>query len=351
MDKTFSSLLDLSRFFAAFLVFIHHTEQIYSDQRLSFFASFGHDAVIFFFILSGFVIGFVSDKKEKTGKAYAIARLSRLYSVALPALFITATLVWIGGHIFPESYQVHTNQNWNKILIDSVLFINQSWLGGTSVPTNGPYWSISYEAWYYIIFGTYFYLSGHKRVALTTFAIIIAGPRILVLMPIWIVGLMCYTHHHKLKTRPFFGYISIVTALFLYAVIRTNNIDDQLTLYTSSWVGGANQANAILGFSKHFLSDYIIAALFTLMFYGLYMTRKHYTRPLSKINPFVKHISSHTFSLYLLHFPILLFISNITSNTLVASVICLLAIALLSIFTEQKRANLSALLTTTFINK
>lgn len=89
MDKTYSTLLDLSRFTAAFLVFIYHAEYIFKDSRLSILASFGHDSVIFFFLLSGFVIGFVSESKEDTLKKYAIARLARLYSVALPSILLS----------------------------------------------------------------------------------------------------------------------------------------------------------------------------------------------------------------------------------------------------------------------
>jgi peptidoglycan/LPS O-acetylase OafA/YrhL len=66
MGKTYSSILDISRFLAALLVFIHHAEKVLRDKPLSAFALFGHDAVIFFFLLSGFVIGYVVKKRKVT---------------------------------------------------------------------------------------------------------------------------------------------------------------------------------------------------------------------------------------------------------------------------------------------
>jgi peptidoglycan/LPS O-acetylase OafA/YrhL len=46
----------------------------------------GLPAVIVFFVLSGFVIAFVTDGRDRTLAGYALNRLSRLWSVALPAL-------------------------------------------------------------------------------------------------------------------------------------------------------------------------------------------------------------------------------------------------------------------------
>ena len=39
----------------------------------------GNDAVMVFFVLSGFVIAYVADKKEKTLRDRALSRLARLY--------------------------------------------------------------------------------------------------------------------------------------------------------------------------------------------------------------------------------------------------------------------------------
>jgi peptidoglycan/LPS O-acetylase OafA/YrhL len=52
----------------------------------------GAEAVDVFFVLSGFVIGYATDSRERTPLTYAINRLARIYSVAIPALAATFIL-------------------------------------------------------------------------------------------------------------------------------------------------------------------------------------------------------------------------------------------------------------------
>lgn len=344
MDKTFSTLLDLARFSAAMLVFVHHSEQILKDNRLSAFASFGHDAVIFFFILSGFVIGYVSSTKEKTIIDYTIARSARLFSVALPSLILVCLLINIGGVFFPSTYSIYGETNWPSVLFSSLLFLNQSWLLGVSVPTNGPYWSVSYEAWYYAIFGITYYITGAKKYIAVTLAILVAGPKIILLMPIWISGILCFKVHDKLCTKKLTGYIAIALSSGLYLWIRSKNIDDIIFIYSANLLGGEDYLNSNLGFSKRFLPDFIIAALFVLLFYGIYMIRNDISWIIEKLTPKIKTLSAYTFSLYLLHFPLLVFFSEAIKNTWLAMLACLITITLIGYFTETRKHALARII-------
>src|SRR5206468_3939655 len=58
--------------------------------------------------------------------------------------------------------------------------------------TNGPFWSLSYEFWYYIIFAAGVYFTGKKKIAGVTCVALIAGPKILVGLPIWLMGAGVY---------------------------------------------------------------------------------------------------------------------------------------------------------------
>lgn len=344
MDRNYSTLLDLSRFIAAFLVFIHHAEQILKDNRLSPLASFGHDSVIFFFILSGFVIGFVSEFKENTLQKYATARLARLYSVAIPSLLLSFFLVWVGSLYFPENYSKFLNENWFYVILNALFFVNQSWIGGIEIPTNGPYWSVCYEAWYYVLFGISFYLSGSVRIALLLLASSLAGPRIVLLMPIWLIGFAFYRLHASLKQRKIFGYFCIIASTSFYLIFRINNWDDSLFSYSASWAGGEIKINTALGFSKRFAPDFIISALFIMILYGLLMVQTDFTISLNRMRPAISFFSSYTFSLYLLHFPILIFISHLTNNTWAALIGCLCIIVAIGYFTEKRKRHLSCLI-------
>ena len=162
MEKSYSTLLDFSRFAAAILVVLHNAEQILKDKNLSIVASFGHDAVIFFFLLSGFVIGYVAENKEKSLSEFVVARIARLYSVAIPSISLVILLAIIGSFIFPITYEIYAASNWALIATVNLFFLGQSSLFNVGIPTNGPYWSINYEAWYYVIFGALFYMRGYN---------------------------------------------------------------------------------------------------------------------------------------------------------------------------------------------
>lgn len=78
MNRETSIYLDLTRFVAALTVFLGHV----SGQRLTGgflwqFGPFMAEAVAIFFVLSGFVIGYVADSKENTPSVFAINRAAR----------------------------------------------------------------------------------------------------------------------------------------------------------------------------------------------------------------------------------------------------------------------------------
>ena len=98
MTKALSLYLDVLRFGAAFTVFLAH----YSVQRISggfFWPSFayGHTAVLVFFVLSGFVIAWVTETRERGLEDYVLSRAARLYSVIIPAFIITAAVNSLRG--------------------------------------------------------------------------------------------------------------------------------------------------------------------------------------------------------------------------------------------------------------
>ena len=123
----------------------------------------GHQAVMVFFVLSGFLIGgsVLTSMERWTWKRYLVNRLCRLYLVLLPALVLTAALDYIayrqpGGHVYFDLPIVHFNpealagnRHW------SVFFGNAFFLQTIFVPTygsNSPLWSLANEFWYYMLF-------------------------------------------------------------------------------------------------------------------------------------------------------------------------------------------------------
>ena len=123
------------------------------------FGNFKHDAVIIFFVLSGLVICATSTRPSETWITYLTARASRIYSVAIPAIVLSFGLKGIAAFLEPGYLQpdpttdvVLSNDLHISTAVSALLFLLQSW-HSQALPWNGPYWSLCYEVWYYVIFG------------------------------------------------------------------------------------------------------------------------------------------------------------------------------------------------------
>lgn len=219
MTRGFSVYCDLLRFSAAAMVFLAHL----SWQRLSggmfyWVHHYGHSAVIVFFVLSGYVIGYVAHEKERTLKQYAAARLSRLYSVVIPAILLTVAADAIGTSLDPAIYSPQDQSFPLVRMLLASAFLTQSWFGHWGLLSNGSYWSLPYEFWYYAMFGSVFYLQGRWRWIAALACALIAGPDILLYFPLWLFGLGAYLQSKTKLATPrllFFATGAIGLAVFL----------------------------------------------------------------------------------------------------------------------------------------
>jgi len=172
------ALLDLARGLAALFVAAEHLraftmvdfKDVASPNLLlkAFYllTGLGHQAVIVFFVLSGFLIGkdvYQTFHANPASRAdYAAKRLSRLWIVLLPALALTALWDNIGIHVFHGAFYAGA--------------LNAEFLSGPSAAgtyglanflasafflqtivlppfgSNGPLWSLANEFWYYVLF-------------------------------------------------------------------------------------------------------------------------------------------------------------------------------------------------------
>lgn len=183
MNKSTSLYLDFLRVFAAFGILIIHANLSFFSNDLFFRQELGHRLVIIFFVLSGYLIAYTVDKKNKGAQKYLIDRLSRLYSVVLPALILTFILDSIGKHINPAFYidkMAPDNQVFRYLI--NFTYLSQIWNFSTKPSTNSPFWSLSYEFWYYIIFWAWVYLKGTKKAIGLVIIFLIVGLKILLLL-------------------------------------------------------------------------------------------------------------------------------------------------------------------------
>ncbi len=199
MPRGFSIYLDLIRIFAAFNVFLCHAftfKMLVTNAPA--WAWWSHESVIVFFVLSGLVIAHVALTKEHSLDAYVISQLVRIYSVVIPAIIVSFVADRNGMLFNPIFYAQFTTQSEPiaRTLI-SLFFLNESWTLTTKLFSNQPYWSISYEVFYYILFACSFYLKGAVRIFCFVSCALLAGPKILLLFPVWLLGVFVYKENRS----------------------------------------------------------------------------------------------------------------------------------------------------------
>ncbi|MCO4291445.1 acyltransferase [Solitalea sp. MAHUQ-68] len=161
MSKTIKYFPGLSalRFFAAFLVLMHHTETIrkkYSLFNLEEYSLFrnGSTAVSFFFVLSGFLISYLllkedNEKGDISVKGFYWRRVVRIWPLYFLLVIIGVWLVPFAlktiGFAYEMPYQA--GQVWWMYLLFFPFLVNIVF--GSSLLE--PLWSIGVEEWFYII--------------------------------------------------------------------------------------------------------------------------------------------------------------------------------------------------------
>lgn len=302
-----SLYLELLRLLAATEVVLFHINgfPLLGGQR-AVWNAFGHEAVVVFFVLSGFVIAFAAQTREHTAKAYAVSRLTRIYSVALPCLLATVLFDRIGLALVPQLYDgLVTDGSALVRLALGGLFLNESWTVSAQMFSNTPYWSIAYEFWYYAIFAGLFYFRGWQRIAVTGLACLIAGYKILLLFPIWALGWGVYRSSQNHKISPALGLVLFFQpALVLY-------LDDSLswTKHTGEWLAGVmgqNNWRVGLSWSRYVLTDTLLGMSMAAHFVGAQALGPWLERALRPIASPVKWLTARSFTLYLLHQPAML---------------------------------------------
>ncbi|HEX6495182.1 MAG TPA: acyltransferase [Acidobacteriaceae bacterium] len=190
-----SLLLDVVRFGAAVMVAIGHVTQGFFSTGWPDLTDNAVEAVGIFFVLSGFVIRYVTRQKYARIGEYWIDRASRIYSVIIPAVLFTLLADWIALHANSAFYLAH----WGKYmdhpgsrLLQNLTFTSQFWSRDTQFFSNTPLWSLSYECLYYAVYGCAFYLRGVWRWIAAIALLALAGPHIVFLFPLWLLGCALY---------------------------------------------------------------------------------------------------------------------------------------------------------------
>lgn len=273
-------------------------------QVLAFFTGFAHQAVVIFFLLSGWLVGGSLMNKLDQPHAmlsYAIDRLTRLWIVLAPA-FAASLLIgiaigelapWRAGNGVPEQYAL-------------VTFLgNLSGLQDLAVPRYGgnfALWSLTYETWYYVLFplgvlmfaGPGAWAKASAAVALTVIAWHL-NAAILLYFTLWLLGAGC----SRIQVDATRGARWSMAALFVLVAV---------------WFR-LNGSNNIL-VEESYVQDLLYSLLFLVLLCSLQSKVGPGDRVTLKLSRIGSFFAEFSFSLYVIHVPLIFLLRHLNTRQL-----------------------------------
>lgn len=303
-----SRLLDSLRGACALVVVFAHCLQIFIvPVDASFFGLIrllAQAAVMLFFVLSGFLITKSITRQFAANfdaRRYAADRANRLLPPLIAGLVIGLALWGLAPYFFesgsrsylplsPLITRTEYETTWSQVL-GSVMFVNGFFT--ETVSLNGPLWSLPFEAWYYVAAGLICYArgtSGWIYSAILMFTLGALNKLFLLYSIVWFAGaITCIAHNFSLDR-------SLIKRILIPTSAVTTISLAAIYLYLSS---RSETINA---------SDLKYVALFNvsigiLLAGGLFVLLDRNTSP----PQWLAKCAQFSYTLYVTHFPILLF--------------------------------------------
>jgi len=312
-----SRFIDVARWIAALAVLFTHVEYN-SLVRLAetpaeargplvyiawLFYGFAHQAVVVFFVLSGFLVGGGALKAARAGKpflsTYLIDRTTRIYVVLLPVLVLTALLDAAGRALFADTgvYALPEFANRSGAVEFWANVFNLQDTFFRYFGTNSALWTLAHEYWYYVAFALLIMPFAPAYSSRARIAGFVAGVAITIAMSwtlsyhlfgfaLWGLGVFAAR-----ATKPVMRRRALAVGLFLAASIGLR-LFVRYSLIEIWWIGG--------------IADAAIALLFG----NLLLTLRFDPKPIWRWCDWPVHraLSDFSYSLYALHMPVVVFL-------------------------------------------
>lgn len=183
--------LEALRGFAAIYVVFYHlfaSGLNIFGKDFSIFFRFGQEAVILFFVLSGFVIFFSFEKsKDKSLRLFFSKRFLRIY---IPLIFVFITNYFLLSYYNKEFVSIDLNQLIGNLLMLQDLQDKKPNVLISPFLGNIPLWSLSYEWYFYFIF--FFVFKKLRNTSLTVYLLSIFSAIFYVIYPFFTFRLLMY---------------------------------------------------------------------------------------------------------------------------------------------------------------
>lgn len=302
------------RFLAAIYVVVYHywTSYHLSEAR-PLLVELGQTGVTFFFLLSGFILSYSYDDNgrfpEGKTRRFYLARLARIYPV-----YIVTILIMFPGLVLLKNSGV-ADQHYRELWAIASPFALHAWVPGAACSLNCPNWSISTEAFFYLLF-PFVFAPVYRRPVL---AIVLACAA---MIAIWIVQIEAWTLSGReladMETTTFASdpHGEWLNQLFLYfPLTRVPEFLTGIGLY-GLWRRGADRispallyAAAALGaavviVSAKVLPHNVLATGFAVICYAPVILAAANTRSGVLSAPIFVWLGQISFALYLVHSPV-----------------------------------------------
>ena len=329
-----SILLDVLRFAAALAVAMSHMPHHFVLRGNLISERFGNAAVCVFFVLSGFVIRYVTVARQTSGREYCIDRASRIYSVVVPALLLTALLEGAALLIAPGAYHhIADVFRWREVplqFLENLTFTVGWWGFGATPLSNGPFWSLSFECVYYALYGLLYYTPRARWVAVPLL-LLLAGPSIALLFSVWLFGAVLHDAYLRLHKRSdglplALGALAVyLAALFpsrhrVLQLLRNSDVSERTTALTHAVSSTAWGRNLFHGATLHWLdrlstSFFLTGSLLAVAMLPLMLALDKVLPAASKrAAARIRVIADSTFTLYVLHVPMFILLIVLTGG-------------------------------------
>jgi peptidoglycan/LPS O-acetylase OafA/YrhL len=326
-----SLVLDVTRFSLAFAVAWGHWTQPYFQEGWPDLTRPAVAAVGGFFVLSGFTIRLLTPRGVAfTPSSFFVERLSRFWSVALPAIALTLVLDF-SSYLINRAYYI---DGWGEStslplwrVVVNVLFASQVWGRDIELFSNSLFWSLSYEAGFYFLYCLFRSTDGHARYPLALCGCILVGPNIALMLVPWLGGVLLYDVSAGIRPRARAGQLLLAGAgslgllLTLLAVLifrhdvaqfaraLTVAVREGFTWADGSvdgpWLGLQLGARRIEGDLISGAGLFWIVLLFTMIL--IRGIDRALTVP-PRLVRLARRLGDFTFPLYLFHFPLFVFV-------------------------------------------
>jgi peptidoglycan/LPS O-acetylase OafA/YrhL len=278
-------------------------------------------AVAVFFVLSGFMIRYITSVKYGDLRRYAADRIARIYSVALPAIALTILFDLISAHVNPTYYAANFGASAQRVpsflpfahtlfsltwfrglfrIVLSLTMLAQSWFRDSAPLSNSPFWSLSYECVYYALFGIALYLRSRKRIIACIIVFLLIGPTIFLMFPLWLLGCAAYDAFQDgaLKKKS-------LTKLLLLSLLSIACIHGSRVLidhFHASWF--------YIGRLVPWMDTVAIATVILLLPACLALRKLQISENHLAVR-IIRKVAAATFPLYLIHFPLFVLLAAV----------------------------------------